>query len=137
MPTSRSRDRLEALRNLLDAWPEREGRVTHVDVAGADATQLEQALDHVRQALALPVDHVQLGGLRRVGLVALERVDVALDNRERRPQLMRHLPDERGSSLLLVGQPAGEVLEGGDQGDAAAVTPASDRVADHAGLQRR
>jgi hypothetical protein len=131
------RHRRQALGDLLHARAKREGLLAHTDAAGADTAQLEQALDHVREALALPVDHAQLGGLRRVALGPLERVDVALDHGERRPQLVRHLPDERGASLLLVREASGEILERRHEGVPPAHAPAADRVADHAGLQSR
>ena len=53
-------DRPQALSDLLDARTERKRRLAYVDAPRANAAQLEQALDHVRQPFALRVDHVNL-----------------------------------------------------------------------------
>ena len=58
------------------------------ELARLCAGQLEQSLDEIGEALALRVDHIQLGDPVGVGLAALEGVRIALDHRDRRAQLV-------------------------------------------------
>jgi hypothetical protein len=81
-------DRMQVFGDLLDAAAERKPLALHAQLAGAGPRQLEQILDHVGQPLAFAVDDAQLRHLGRVLLAALQRVDVAFDDRERRAQLV-------------------------------------------------